>query len=73
MTRLILASSSVYRRQLLERLRIDFASVLPEIDETRRPAEQPGDLVARLAESKARAVAAQHGDALIIGSIDERG
>jgi septum formation protein len=65
---LVLASSSRHRRALLERLGLPFAVVAPEIDETPLPAELPAETAARLAEAKARAVAAQHPDALIIGS-----
>jgi MAF protein len=65
---LILASSSSYRRELLARLRLPFACVSPDIDETPRPGETPRDLVLRLAVEKARAVARKHGGALVIGS-----
>jgi septum formation protein len=63
-----LASTSVYRRQLLERLQIPFTCDAPGVDETPHPDEAPLTLVARLARSKARAVAARHPDAWIIGS-----
>ncbi|MDR1423708.1 MAG: Maf family nucleotide pyrophosphatase [Azoarcus sp.] len=65
---LVLASSSIYRRQLLERLGLPFATVNPQVDETRLPNETPAQLAARLALAKARAVAHQHPGALIIGS-----
>lgn len=65
---LVLASTSPFRRSLLERLRIPFITASPEADETRRPGEPPRNLVVRLAEAKASAVAATHPDALIIGS-----
>jgi septum formation protein len=66
--RLILASSSPYRRALLERLRIVFTVDVPAIDETPLPHESPANTALRLAEAKARAVAARSGDALVIGS-----
>ncbi|QGU33152.1 Maf family protein [Thermochromatium tepidum] len=65
---LILASTSPYRRTLLERLGLPFATAAPEVDERPHPGESPSDLVQRLAAAKARAVAAHHPDALIIGS-----
>jgi septum formation protein len=69
--RLILASSSRYRRELLERLRIPFDVVVPALDETPLAGETPETTALRLAEAKARAVAAglPAGDAaLVIGS-----
>jgi septum formation protein len=57
--RLILASSSPYRRELLERLRIPFDVVVPSIDETPFAGESPEATALRLAESKARVVATQ--------------
>jgi 7-methyl-GTP pyrophosphatase len=69
--RLILASSSRYRRELLERLRIPFDVAVPAIDETPLAGESPEATALRLAEAKARAVAAglPAGDAaLVIGS-----
>ncbi|MCR9279232.1 MAG: Maf family nucleotide pyrophosphatase [Pseudomonadaceae bacterium] len=65
---LILASSSVYRRQLLERLAIPFSCHSPNIDESRKPGETPIDLVTRLAREKAAAVRATQADAVIIAS-----
>jgi septum formation protein len=65
---LILASTSTYRRELLARLRLPFASVAPGVDETRRDGERPLALAVRLARSKAAAVALQHPDAWVIGS-----
>jgi septum formation protein len=65
---LILASTSVYRRELLARLKIPFESVAPGTDETPRPGERAHALVARLAQAKARAVAVQRPDAWVIGS-----
>jgi septum formation protein len=65
---LVLASSSRYRKALLERLGLPFAVVAPSVDETPRPGETPAELALRLAELKARAVAPAHPSALIIGS-----
>jgi septum formation protein len=64
---LVLASSSRYRQELLERLRIPFAVDSPEIDET-PGAESPLATAVRLAREKATAVAARHPGALVIGS-----
>lgn len=66
--RVVLASSSPFRKALLERLEIPFEVDAPDIDESPRPGEPPRDYVARLAVEKARAVAAGHADSLIIGS-----
>jgi septum formation protein len=66
--RLILASTSRYRRELLARLRVPFEVVAPEVDETPRPGELPAALAQRLALAKALAVAARHPQALVIGS-----
>lgn len=65
---LILASTSPYRRELLERLAIPFEVVAPETDETRRPGEAPIALVERLAREKAQAVARGQPRAIVIGS-----
>jgi MAF protein len=65
---LVLASSSTYRRTLLERLGVPFTWDASDLDETELPGETPRQLVARLSEGKARVVAARHPDALIIGS-----
>ncbi|NVZ11348.1 septum formation inhibitor Maf [Allochromatium humboldtianum] len=65
---LILASTSPYRRALLERLGLPFSTAAPDVDERPHPGESPSELVRRLAEAKARAVAENHPDALIIGS-----
>jgi septum formation protein len=65
---LILASTSRYRRELLSRLTTDFRVVSPDVDETPRPGEAPPDLALRLAEAKARAVAAIEPGAIVIGS-----
>lgn len=68
MPSLILASTSPYRRQLLERLGIAFSTAAPDVDETRLPNETPAAMVSRLSEAKAQAVAKQHPNALVIGS-----
>ena len=65
---LILGSTSRYRRELLERLRIPFQVVAPDVDETPLPQESPIDLAERLALAKAKAVAAQFPQAVVIGS-----
>ena len=65
---LILGSTSKYRRELLQRLRVPFDVVSPEVDETPHPTEAPSDLAMRLALAKAQAVAAQHPNAVVIGS-----
>jgi len=66
--RLILASTSRYRREMLSRLRLPFDCVPPETDETPIPGEPPAQLAARLATAKAQTVAARHPDAVVIGS-----
>jgi septum formation protein len=65
---LILGSTSRYRRELLERLRVPFDVVSPEVDETPLTNEPPQALACRLALAKAKAVAAQHPNAVVIGS-----
>ena len=65
---IILASTSRYRKQLLERLHIPFEQRAPDVDETAHPDESPEALTSRLSEAKARAVAVQCPDGLIIGS-----
>ncbi len=65
---LILASSSPYRAELLKRLRLPFVAKAPEVGETPFPREQPKELVARLARSKAQALADQYPNALIVGA-----
>lgn len=65
---LILASSSPYRRLLLERLRLPFRCHAPNIDESQREGESPQTLVERLAREKALTVAQEYPDALIIGA-----
>lgn len=65
--RLVLASSSPYRRDLLARLRLAFEVRAPEVDETARPGETARGTALRLAQAKARAVTAEFQAALIIG------
>ncbi len=66
--RLILASTSRYRRELLQRLRLPFEVVSPGVDEAPLAGESPAALATRLALAKAHAVAAQAADAVVIGS-----
>jgi 7-methyl-GTP pyrophosphatase len=68
MTQLVLASTSPFRRSLLQRLGLPFETSAPEVDESPLENESPSTLVTRLAEAKARAIAPQFSDALIIGS-----
>lgn len=65
---LVLASSSIYRSELLKRLGLPFVTAAPNVDETPLPHETARATSARLAQEKARAVATEHPDALIIGS-----
>jgi septum formation protein len=65
---LILASTSPYRRALLERLRLPFSAEAPGIDEAARPGEAPGALALRLALAKAGAIAARRPGAVVVGS-----
>ena len=65
---LILGSTSRYRRELLERLRLPFTVQAPQVDETPRPGEPPAALATRLALAKAKAVAALFPQAVVIGS-----
>jgi len=65
---LILASTSAYRRQLLERLHLPFMCVSPAVDEAALPQERPEQMALRLALAKAQAVARQHPQAVVIGS-----
>ena len=65
---LLLASSSSYRRELLSRLQLPFTCNSPDIDESHRAGEPALELVKRLAEEKARALAGSHPNHLIIGS-----
>lgn len=65
---LVLGSTSPYRRELLQRLRIPFEVIAPDVDETPLPDESPRDLALRLSLAKARAVAARAPLAVVIGS-----
>jgi len=65
--RLVLASTSPFRRELLARLGLRFEVAAPDVDESRRAGESPEALVRRLSEAKARAVAARFADALVVG------
>lgn len=65
---LILASSSRYRRELLERLPVTFTCESPEIDESPLEGETPRETALRLSKEKALAVAHQHPGAIVIGS-----
>lgn len=65
---LVLGSTSVYRRELLSRLRLPFTVEPPEVDETPQAGEQPAALARRLAAAKAAAVARKHPEAVVIGS-----
>ena len=66
--RLLLASTSRYRRELLQRLGLPFECVPPQVDESPSPGEPPAALASRLAAAKAAAVSASHPDAWVIGS-----
>jgi septum formation protein len=66
--RLLLASTSPFRRELLARLQLPFQVAAPLTDETPQPGETPAALAARLAESKARSVVLRERGALVIGS-----
>lgn len=65
---LILASTSVYRRELLERLRLPFQSARPDVDEAPLPGETPRAVAERLARAKAQAIARQRPGSWVIGS-----
>ena len=65
---LILASTSVYRQQLLQKLNLPFSTAKPDAVETPLPGESPTQLALRLAAAKAESIAARYPDALIIGS-----
>ena len=63
----VLASTSPYRKELLQRTGIDFKTIAPDVDESSLPGESPENLVKRLAEAKARVIG-KTCEALIIGS-----
>jgi len=67
MPQIILASSSIYRKELLERLLLEFKIVMPEIEEIRLEAETAYDTASRLAEEKAKKISSQFKDAIVIG------
>jgi len=67
-TKIVLGSTSPFRKELLERLHIDFVTDSPDIDETPLDKESPSDYVQRLALEKAKVVASRHPNSLIIGS-----
>ncbi|MEE8343446.1 MAG: Maf family protein, partial [Gammaproteobacteria bacterium] len=64
MPRIVLASTSRYRRELLQRLGIPFEVLSPEVDETRQDGESAQELVRRLSEAKAYAGGRQNNTAL---------
>jgi len=64
----VLGSTSRYRRELMERLRLPFSVSAPDVDETPAPGESPRNLALRLALAKAKAVATKHPEAVVIGS-----
>ena len=66
--RLILASSSIYRKELLARLQLPFEVAIPDIDETPAHGEKPEETALRLAQAKGAAIAQHHTNALIISS-----
>lgn len=66
--RIILASSSPYRQEMLKRLGLPFTAISPHVDETAQPGELPAALALRLARAKAAKVAAEHPGAVVIGS-----
>lgn len=66
--KLILGSTSPYRRELLARLRLPFEVAAPDVDETPQASETPKQLACRLAMAKARAVGSQFPDCVVIGS-----
>jgi len=66
--KLVLASTSPYRRQLLERLGIRFTVAAPDVDESPLPGETPIDLANRLARAKAEVIARRHPSSVVIGS-----
>lgn len=65
---LVLASTSIYRSELLKRLQLPFETAAPDVDETPLPGESARTTSLRLAQEKARAVTTAYPDALIIGS-----
>jgi len=70
-TKIILASSSVYRRELLKRIVSDFEFISPEIEESQRDDESPVKMALRLSEEKAKKIAASSGTNYIIIGCDQ--
>ena len=68
MSKIILASSSIYRQELLKRLPIKFISTSPNINEARKNDENFGDLARRLSNEKAEAISIKNPSAFVIGS-----
>jgi septum formation protein len=68
MPTIVLASTSPYRRQLLQRLRLPFSVLSPQVDEQALPGESPHETACRLALAKAKAIAAVQPAAIVIGS-----
>ncbi|NPE60352.1 septum formation inhibitor Maf [Dickeya dadantii] len=68
MSQIVLASTSLYRKALLEKLGLPFVCAAPDIDETPDDGESASELVSRLAIAKARSLAGRYPDSLIIGS-----
>jgi septum formation protein len=66
--KIILASSSPFRKELLSRLNLDFESYSPEIDESQLMGENATDYVCRLAKQKAKAISKDYPSAIVIGS-----
>ncbi len=67
MPQIILASSSIYRKKLLERLLLDFKIIKPDVEETRIESESAYDTADRLSEEKAKKVSSQFKEAIVIG------
>lgn len=68
MQKIVLASTSAFRQEILRKLNIDFDTCAPDVDEQILDNETPQQLVSRLSEAKAKAVSKQYPNALIIGS-----
>jgi septum formation protein len=68
MPKLVLASTSIFRRELLNKLQIPFTTASPVCDEAPLAGEKPREIAERLAQMKAKSIADDHPDSLIIGS-----
>jgi len=68
MKRIILASSSKYRQKLFARLQLDFESIAPDVDESKKANEEPAEFVKRVTLDKAYKIAEKHIDAVVIAS-----